>query len=346
MMETIAVVSLTLVFAVLFWWAFHTLPGEGWQIMATVPLHKHDSGRWTGLNLTWYGFFSASAYVLAAAVYLVLTASLGVPLAAAGAVLIFILGICAPAAKVLARVIENKNFTFTVGGASFVGIITAPLLINVLATLTGWSLPVFPILAAIAVAYSFGEGVGRLACVSFGCCYGRPLSDFGPFLQGILDGCSFTFTGKTKKIAYESGLDGQKVIPVQAFSAVVNSLAGLLGTVLFFASHFVTAFIVTVAITQGWRFFVEFLRADYRGQGRISAYQKMNIGAILYAMMLIVAVPPAPSLIVDIATGLRIIWNPIVILTLQGLWVACFLYTGLSKVTGATMDFFVHRDRI
>jgi hypothetical protein len=35
-----------------------------------------------------------------------------------------------------------------------------------------------------------------------------------------------------------------------------------------------------------------------------------------------------------------------VILALQGLWIVFFLYTGRSSVTGSTMDFFVHRDRI
>ncbi|OPY10572.1 MAG: Prolipoprotein diacylglyceryl transferase [Syntrophaceae bacterium PtaB.Bin038] len=346
MTETIFIATLTLVLAVLFRWAFRTLPGESWQIMAAVPLHKHESGRWAGLNLTWYGFFSASAYVLAAGVYLVLTASFGVPLEAAGAVLVAVLGLCAPAAKLLARLIEGKSFTFTVGGASFVGILAAPFLVRGVEALSGWPLPVFPMIAAIAVAYALGEGVGRLACVSFGCCYGRPLSDFGPFVRDRLERWCFTFTGKTKKIAYESGLDGQKVVPVQALSTVVNSAAGLAGAVLFLASQFVAAFLVTAAVTQGWRFFSEFLRADFRGHARISAYQRMNVAAVLYAAALTLLAPASAPVAVDLAAGLRILWSPAMILSLQGLWIVFFLYTGRSSVTGSTMDFFVHGDRI
>ena len=141
--------------------------------------------------------------------------------------------ICAPSAKILARMIEGKSFTFTVGGAAFTGILVAPFLTRLLEALSGWPLPVLPVIAAIAVAYAFGEGLGRLACVSFGCCYGRPLADLSPAARRLLGAWAFTFTGKTKKIAYESGLDGQKVVPVQAFSAVINSAAGLAGTVLF-----------------------------------------------------------------------------------------------------------------
>ena len=346
MTETIFIAALTLILVALFRWAFRALPGENWQILAAVPLHKHASGRWAGLNLTWYGFFSASAYVLAAAVYLVLAASVGVPLAAAGAVLVAVLGLCAPAAKLLAQLIEGKSFTFTVGGASFVGILVAPFLVRWVEALSGWPLPVFPLMAAIAVAYAFGEGVGRLACVSFGCCYGRPLSDFGPSARGRLERWSFTFTGKTKKIAYESGLDGQKVLPVQAFSAVVNSAAGLAGAVLFLASQFAAAFLMTVVLTQAWRFFSEFLRADFRGHGRISAYQKMNVAAVLYAAALAALVPASAPAAVDLAAGLWILWSPAMILSLQGLWIVFFLYTRRSSVTGSTMDFFVHRDRI
>ncbi len=346
MIETIFISALTLVLLVLFRWAFRALPAEDWQIMAAVPLHKGENGRWIGMNLTWYGFFSASAYVFAAAVYFMLTISVGVSIGAAGALLVAVLGICAPAAKLLARLIEGKGFTFTIGGSSFVGIIVSPFLALCLETISGWPLPLFPVMAAIAVAYAFGEGVGRLACVSFGCCYGRPLTDFGPSTQRILESWAFIFTGKTKKIAYERGLDGQKVIPIQAFSAIVNSAAGLSGTVLFLTSKFIAAYMVTVAITQGWRFFSEFLRADYRGHGKISAYQKMNVVAVVYAGAMAALMPALGTPSADFFAGVAILWDPGMILFLQGLWVVFFLYTGHSRVTGSTLDFFVHRDRI
>ena len=346
MTETFFLSVLALILVSLFWWAFRKLPGENWQILAAVPVHKDDSGHWSGLNLTWYGFFSASAYVLAAAVYLVLTASVGVPRPGAFTLLAVMLLICAPAAKMLARLIEGKSFTFTVGGAAFTGILAAPFVTRLVEAFTGWPLPVLPVISATAVAYAFGEGLGRLACVSFGCCYGRPLSDLSPAARRWLGYWTFTFTGKTKKIAYEGGLDGQKVVPVQAFSAVVNSAAGLAGTVLFLLSHFWAAFLLTVFITQVWRFFSEFLRADFRGHGKISAYQKMNVAAVLYAMALAALVPDAAPAVADLEAGLRTLWNPAMIIFLQCLWAVFFLYTGRSKVTGSTLEFFVHRDRI
>lgn len=346
MTETFFLSALALILASLFWWAFRKLPGESWQILAAVPLHKHAGGHWSGLNLTWYGFFSASAYVLAAAVYLVLTASVGALRSGTFTVLAVMLLICAPAAKILARMIEGKSFTFTVGGAAFAGILVAPFVTRLVEAFSGWALPVLPVISAIVIAYAFGEGLGRLACVSFGCCYGRPLSDFSPATQRLLGYWTFTFTGKNKKIAYESGLDGQKVIPMQAFSAVVNSAAGLAGTVLFLLSQFGAAFLLVVTLTQVWRFFSEFLRADFRGHAKISAYQKMNVAAVLYAVALAALAPGAGSPAVDLEAGLRTLWSPAMILFLQCLWAVFFLYTGRSKVTGSTLDFFVRRDRI
>jgi hypothetical protein len=127
---------------------------------------------------------------------------------------------------------------------------------------------------------------------------------------------------------------------------VVNSAAGLAGTVLFLLSHFGAAFLTTVVITQVWRFFSEFLRADFRGHAKISAYQKMNVAAVLYGVALAALAPGAGYTVVDLEAGLRTLWSPAMILFLQCLWVVFFLYTGRSKVTGSTLEFFVRRDRI
>ncbi len=337
--------TLTLILSLLFPWAFRTLPGEKWQIMAAVPVQKEDSGLWSGLNLTWYGFFSACAYVLAAAVTIVLMASVGVSTAEALLTLVSVLLVCAPAARILARLIEGKRHTFTVGGASFAGILIAPFAIRFVEAAMGRPMPLMPAIAAMAVAYAFGEGLGRLACVSFGCCYGRPLTDFGPAVRRLLGRRVFVFSGKTKKIAYESGLDGREVVPVQAFSAVINSAAGLAGTVLFVLSRFEAALLVAVVVTQAWRFLSEFLRADFRGHGRLTAYQIMNVVTLLYVPLVAAILPAAPRA-VDLEAGLAALWDPSMILMLQSLWTLSFLYTGRSRVTGSTVEVFVHRDRI
>lgn len=46
-------------FSSLFYWAFRNLPAEEWQIIAAVPFKRREDGTWTGVNLTYYGFFNA-----------------------------------------------------------------------------------------------------------------------------------------------------------------------------------------------------------------------------------------------------------------------------------------------
>ncbi|MCX7981750.1 MAG: prolipoprotein diacylglyceryl transferase [Syntrophales bacterium] len=346
MTETIFLIVLSLLLFVMFRWAFRTLPTEKWQIMATVPTHKENNGLWSGLNLTWYGFFIANACVIALAIYLILTSSVDVPITASITLALFILVITTPMTRIIAHLVEGKHFTSTIGGASFVGIVLAPMIVLITNQLTDRPFPFFPVMAAVMIAYALGEGAGRIACISFGCCYGKPLANFSPSVQRLFSRWAFTFLGKSKKIAYESGFDGQKVMPVQAFSAVIASTAGLVGLVFFFTSQFSIAYFLPAVTTQLWRFFSEFLRADFRGFSKITIYQKMSLAAVLYITILTFLIPPSPPLNVNLGIGLLNLWNPIIILALQTLWVIFFLYTGRSKVTGAQINFFIHRDRI
>jgi energy-converting hydrogenase Eha subunit A len=94
-----------------------------------------------------------------------------------------------------------------------------------------------------------------------------------------------------------------------------------------------------------WRFASEFIRADYRGGGRISAYQIMALAAIIYAIgiCMLLDLPPVAT---DISIGLRLLWSPGIILTCQVLWIGIFLFIGRSQVTGARISFHVRKDRI
>jgi hypothetical protein len=47
---------------------------------------------------------------------------------------------------------------------------------------------------------------------------------------------------------------------------------------------YAVAFILNMAITQGWRSISETLRADYRGGGQFSAYQAMGVLAIVFSV--------------------------------------------------------------
>jgi hypothetical protein len=246
--------------------------------------------------------------------------------------------------------VEGKQCTFTVAGAFFVGIFVTPAVLYLLnLVLPGIGLrpvPIVPALAAVMIAYTFGEGLGRLACISFGCCYGVSLSEAHPILQKVLGRRHFVFSGKMKKISYASGMDGMQVVPIQAMTSLVYILAGLAATFLFLKGGFGVAFIVTIAVTQGWRSLSETLRADYRGAGRMSAYQIMGISAIFLALVLVFLLPAEIAIAPDLSAGIEAAWRPAVVLFLQALWAIVFLLFGKSMVTGAEISFHLHHDRI
>jgi hypothetical protein len=187
MLSEIFIIGLSVVLASLLLWGFKVLPKERWQVIGCLLSEKDPDGAWKGLNLTYYGFFNATAYLLAAVLFFILMGSLSVPVFGALAMLTAVLAICMPASKLIAFWVEGKANTFTVGGASFVGLITAPWIIQFINEEMGvrmdFNVPVLSVLAAIAIAYAVGEGIGRLACISFGCCYGKPLSACHPLLQ-------------------------------------------------------------------------------------------------------------------------------------------------------------------
>ncbi|HWU41101.1 MAG TPA: hypothetical protein VN203_25900 [Candidatus Acidoferrum sp.] len=331
-------------------WGFRTLPQEDWQIAAAVPIVKDAWGHWHGLNLTYYGVFQASAYTAGVAMMFVLLGAVGVPLRGNLVMAGLLLLCCIPASTLVARLVERKRATFTVAGAVFVAILMGPwvfLLANrFLGPVLGFDVPLVPALAAASIGYALGEGVGRLACVSFGCCYGKPLSRISPRLRRLFDRWSFVFSGQTKKVSYEGGLEGEPLVPIQAITAVLYVTIALGSAALFLHGFHRTALCLSFVGTQAWRLPSETLRADYRGGGKISAYQVMAMVGMVYALS---TFPFLPSVLLphaDILSGLRSLWSPGVILLLQGLWLATFLYTGRSVVTGATLTFHVRHDMV
>jgi prolipoprotein diacylglyceryltransferase len=343
MNDLLFLLGLALVLGRLLAWGFKHLPGERWQMMAVVPTKKGSESQWAGTNLTYYGFFIASSQLIALALLLVLLGAMQVHLGGTTLAIVLLLTCCLPAARLLAMLVEKKRHTFTIGGASFVGIVVAPFAVLLSGEILGVSdqLPLLPVLAAMAIAYTLGEGLGRLACISFGCCYGKPVRECNRMVRLLFSRYGFTFSGATKKVAYEGHLAGERLVPIQAITAVLYTGGALGGAYFFLQGLFTPALIGCLVLTQLWRIFSETLRADFRGFGRVSAYQKMGIAAVLYALVMLNFAAPPPVGNPEVAEGLRVLWNPLVILGLQLLWLVYFLIFGRSSVTTATVSFAV-----
>jgi prolipoprotein diacylglyceryltransferase len=349
-MNSLFVLGLTAAFFLLVRWAWFALPQGQWQMVAALPVARRTAQSWQGLNLTYYGVWTATAVVAAFVMFCVLAGSLGVSLPAAATVGAILLAVCIPAAKLLARVIEGKAFVFTVGGASFVGFLVAPAVIWGLgrADAGGASgrLPLLPMLAALAIAYAIGEGIGRLACISFGCCYGKPLAACSPVVRRLFSTQAFRFYSPTQKAVYQAGFVGEPLVPIQGVTAAVSLGAGLLALALFLGGWFRAAFLTAALVTQGWRVASEWLRADIPHEWMFSVYQTMAAINVLYALVLGAMLPAVESALPDIVLGLQGLWHPAVILLVEALWVLVFLYTGRSMVTASTLSFDVVKDRI
>lgn len=349
MLDEIFISGLAIALMIIFTWAFRNLPDEKWQIIGCIPYKKLSDGSWRGWNLTWYGFLNATAILFAVCILLLLLGAVFIPIGAALLILVSLLLICLPASRATAWLIEKKHNTASVGGASFLGIIAAPWLVflagSISETVFDVRLSVILFLSAMSVAYALGEGFGRLACISFGCCYGKPVSALSPRFQKIFNRYSFTFTGKTKKIAYAHGLDGQKIFPIQALTALLYSAAGLIGCYLFLQGYPATAFILTLSVTQLWRFFSEFARIDDRGGGEISAYQKMALFSWAYGLIAAFIFHERQLQHPHLIQGFSILWHPALIIFLIVLWTITFYYTGKSSVTTSLLDIRIQNDQ-
>jgi hypothetical protein len=350
MLNVIFVLGLAASLFALLFWGVRTLPGEKWQMLAVVPMTKGDDGSWRGLNLTFYGFFSASGTTFGFAMMLVLLASVGMPPAVSLLMVVFVLLVCVPASKIIASIVERKRNTFTVAGAAFVATLIVPLLAVTLrpmaSRLLHHELAILPIFAAAAIGYALGESVGRLACLSFGCCYGMPLRDANPVIARLFQKRNLVIEGSTKKAAYASGLAGEPLIPVQAITSAIFGVSGIVGVALFLDGQFRLAALIPVVSSWGWRACSEWLRADYRGTSRISPYQLMAIASVLYLGAFLVLLPttgqPAPAL----SAALAKLTSATTLLGLQLFWIALFLYYGRSRVTASRMSFHVVSERI
>ena len=120
----------------------------------------------------------------------------------------------------------------------------------------------------------------------------------------------------------------------------------MIATELFLHGLYGWSFVLCLLVTQLWRVFSEFIRADYRGGDRFSAYQVMGLTAVPYALSVAWFFHDGRLAAPLLAEGLSRLWTPGSLVFLQLLWILLFLYTGRSSVTGANVRFHVHRDRV
>lgn len=350
MWNELFVIALGAIFFFYLAWGFRRLPEEKWQIFATLPQRPDGSGYWQGLNLTYYGLFSSAAQLVSVSVIFLLFGAVGVTRSETILLSVLMLGACIPGSKAVALLVEKKAAVFSVGAAAFIGIVLAPWVVlfsnATLGRFLSHEIPVLPALAAISIGYAFGEGLGRLACISFGCCYGKPLHASHRLVQKLFERWHFVFRGETKKIAYAGNMAGEKVVPIQAVTAVLYTGVGLAGMLLFLHGAYIAALLLTLAVTQVWRAFSETLRADWRGQGRFSIYQMLAVVSVLYTAVVLNFLPTQALPSASLLQGLETLWHPGMILFLLGLWVSTFVYYGRSLVTGSRMSLYVCHDRI
>jgi len=333
-------------------WAFKTLPSEKWQIIAAIPKRKTEVNLWAAVNLTFYGFFIALAYTSSLAVFVLLLGSISIGLWISLFIAILIGLICVPASKIMAVLVEKNKHAFTVGGASFVGVIFSPWTLKILSL---WDFKmkfidegmVIPILSCLVISYALGEGLGRLGCISFGCCYGRPVRSCGRIMRNIFSKHAFIFQGRTKKAVYAGGYENERLVPIQAITSIIFVFTAIWGIYLFLKGYYNASFIMTITITQLWRLFSEFLRDDYRGGGKITAYQLMSIFALLYIILIsLFFMPPAISMLPELTKGFHNLWNPVAIIFLNLLWFILFFIFGKSTVTASSVDLYVIKEDV
>ena len=350
MSDLIFLFTMTGTLVLLLAWGFKHLPGERWQMLAVIPKHKGSGQQWQGINLTYYGFFLATSQVMAIILLLILLGATQVSLTGTLLTTAIILAVCLPASRIIAILVEKKRHTFTVGGASFVGILLAPwciLLVEyVINTFSGCHLPMLPVMAAMSIAYTMGEGLGRLGCISFGCCYGKAITDCNLFVQRLFSRAAFIFQGPTKKAIYEGKLEGQPLVPIQAMTCILYCLTVMVGSFLFLRGHFTAALILSISVSQIWRILSETLRADFRGFSRISAYQKMGALAVLYVIFIVIFIQAPQLADPDIVQGIRLLWHPGIIIGLQIFWLIVFTVFGRSTVTTSTLSFQLVREHL
>jgi prolipoprotein diacylglyceryltransferase len=337
------IVLLALIAITVFRWGFRHLPGEGWQIALAVPERTAgiDGNVWPAVNFTFYGVISSVSYS-------VLVSAAAQPLLPALVFVSCLLLVGIPASKLVAKWVEGLP-GHTIGGAVFsvlIAVTPALLLTEYLGKVLNWSAfnpGVF--IAAVSVAYALGEAIGRLACLSFGCCYGRPVEMCTSLQKALYSKFTETYRGRFKKIAYAGGVTNRPVIAVQAIASALLFALFLVALWLFWKGQFSAAIIVSLGGSQLWRAHSEQLRADYRGRDGFTVYQAMALLGVVLSFVFAWLYTDSSSVVAQAsaARGWRAVFQPEILIACQVLSVAILFYMGRSSVTSSRLEMLLHQ---
>lgn len=344
MYESLFLIIVGMILFLLSYFGIKKFPSERFQFLITIPYKRLSDGRWLSLNLTYYGLFNAIAYTIGSIITTILLLSINIGFYQIFLIMLFTFLICIPASKYVAYFVEKTKSGFTVGGAVFVGVLISPFTIILSLYITDLkgvaSSYIIPILSALSIGYLLGEGIGRIGCLSFGCCYGKDVDSLtNNFLKKVFERWNTVYTGRLKKVSYASNLCRQKTVPVQAMNIILYNTTGLVAIILFIKGYYISSILMVTTISQLYRFASEFLRADYRGEGKISAYQKMSIINIIAVTLYTIIFKSSWYPLAEIENGLAGIYNPTTMIVFTILFIFTLLYTGISSATYSITSF-------
>jgi phosphatidylglycerol:prolipoprotein diacylglycerol transferase len=172
------------------------------------------------------------------------------------------------------RALAQTTFAFYGG--------VAATTIAVLCTVEVHDIPVMPLLDSFALGLPLGHAIGRVGCLTYGCCHGRPTAA----------SWSIRFTNPESKVVWYSKLADVRLHPTQLYEclggvAIVPLLVGLAMSSA--PSGALGAGYLMLA--SALRFGVEFLRTPPRPvRGKLNSNQAIAFGLFLLGAVLALAI--------------------------------------------------------
>jgi phosphatidylglycerol:prolipoprotein diacylglycerol transferase len=227
------------------------------------------------ITLVTFGLWAAVGWAFGGFVALARVAQAGllvhwlVPVLAAGVPVLAILG-----SRLLEILVNIRAYVANPGrklpetGFAFQGALVAcTLALMAIGGVQG--LPVLRLLDALVLGLPLGHAFGRLGCLAYGCCHGRPSSSR----------CAIRYFDPDSKPVWKEGLSGMPLHPTQLYSAMGNVALFLLLNG--FAEHGPhregTLAATYLLVNSSGRFGTEFLRWPLRGSRALKPFQWVSV---------------------------------------------------------------------